>query len=241
MGRKSSFAGVYMFYHIYNHKVYIGESGNVLRRLNEHRCSETSSVYKNGVSNFIPIILESEFADIRLRDPNYRSDREAYYIRKFKATDPDYGYNNMGKQWHMKKKDWIYEDRDPLADKSKRFKTINKLKKSNPILMYNVIDESVMMFLSKRSCGDFLGKDRAIISRATVRGRQHEIYIFYDIRPESRMEIAKKTLSKKKKAATNNNLPAKTMKQYKRGLKRVNEYCEYWGLPTIDLSELDID
>ena len=55
------------------------------------------------------------------------------------------------------------------------------------------------------------------------------------------MEIAKKTLSKKKKASTNNNLPAKTMKQYKRGLKRVNEYCEYWGLPTIDLSELGID
>ena len=86
-----------------------------------------------------------------------------------------------------------------------------------------------------------LDKDRAIISRATVRGRQHEIYVFYDIRPESRMAIAKKTLAKKKKASSTNNLSAKTMKQYKRGLKRVNEYCEYWGLPTIDLSELDID
>ena len=241
MGRKSSFAGVYMFYHIYNHKVYIGESGNVLRRLNEHRCSETSSIYRNGVSNFIPIVLESEFTDSKLKDPNYRSDREEYYIRKFNATDPDYGYNNIGKQWHMKKKDWIYEDRDPLADKSKRYKTINNLKKSNPIFMYNTIDESVMVFLSKQSCGSYLGKDRSIISSATVHGRQHGIYIFYDVNPESRMEIAKKTLTRKKNATSANNLSAKTLKQYKRGLKRINEYCEYWELPTINLSKLDID
>lgn len=46
MGRKSSFAGIYLLHNIYNSKVYIGESGNVLRRLSEHRCSTNSPIYK---------------------------------------------------------------------------------------------------------------------------------------------------------------------------------------------------
>lgn len=241
MGRKSSFAGIYLLRNIYNSKVYIGESGNVLRRLSEHRCSTNSPIYKNGASNFVPIILESEFTEPRTLDPNYRSDREEYYIRKFKANDPKHGYNIKEKQWHMKKQDWMHEDQaNPKQNKIKFHKNSTKIKKSNPILMYNTIDESVMMFMGKQSCGKFLDKDRAIISRATCTGKKHEVYYFYDVDPQSRFKIAEKTLTRKINASSTNNISAKTLKQYIRGLKRVNEYCEYWKLPTINLSALGI-
>lgn len=81
MSRKNSFAGVYMFLNVYTKKVYIGESRNILRRLVDHRCTSNSIIHQLGVNNFVPVVLESEFTDPKLKDPEYRSKREAHYIK----------------------------------------------------------------------------------------------------------------------------------------------------------------
>ena len=83
MGREKSFAGVYMMLHKKNGKMYIGESGNVLRRFVEHRTNKNSIIYKLGSENFVPIVLESSITDERLLDADYRSKREAFYIEKY--------------------------------------------------------------------------------------------------------------------------------------------------------------
>lgn len=240
MSRKNSFAGVYMFLNVYTKKVYIGESRNILRRLVDHRCTSNSIIHQIGVNNFVPIVLESEFTDPKLKDPEYRSKREAYYIKKYRATDPEYGYNCWPKQIHTKKSknDMLYNESFLMCGKVNKPKSKkSRIKQSTPILMYDTLDDSVVMFWGKRSCGDVINSDRGTVARATIHGKKHRHFYFYEVDGARRLAQVREVYNYKMNADDSNNLSLKSLKEYMKGLKHVNKFCKKWELPVIDLSE----
>lgn len=88
--------GIYKITNIKNNKVYIGQSVNIEKRWREHiyafRRGDHTNVYfqrawnKYGEENFIFEIIE----ECLIENLN---DKESFYILKFQATNPQYGYN----------------------------------------------------------------------------------------------------------------------------------------------------
>lgn len=231
MGRTSSFAGVYMLMNLDERKAYIGESGNVLRRITEHSADSRSIVCKLGHENFVPIILESSITDSRLNDPDYRSEREAYYIKMCQSDDPRFGYNTLKKQWHTR--------RSLIEGPSKRFNQIlTNIQKGTAILVYDTDNKSVMMFFSKKAFADEYGADRSIIARALITGKRYKQYQIYPLNGSQRIENAKLVLFKKMNATSKNGLAQRTIDRYIAGLYACNDFCSQYNLPVVDLSDI---
>jgi len=231
MGKLKSFAGVYMLYNTVNGMKYIGESGNVLRRLTEHKTDSNSPIHQIGSECFVPIILESEYNDVRLLNKDYRADREAHYIAKFKTDNPRYGYNTLSKQWHSKM--------TPIQrGTDKRTQMIMNFTKSDPIIMYDTDTKGTWVVLSKKSAGQYLSKDRSHISRSMKTGKRVEQYLFFELNANKRRKRAEEVVYAKLHSTSRNNLSKKSLVRYRQGLIDVNIFCEEWNLPTIDLRDL---
>lgn len=86
--------GIYKITNQINNKVYIGQSVNIKKRFNQHKCAardgENSYFYqalrKYGVENFSFEVLE-ECPKEKLNE------REIYWIEYFHSTDRSKGYN----------------------------------------------------------------------------------------------------------------------------------------------------
>lgn len=231
MGREKSFAGVYMMLHKKNGKMYIGESGNVLRRFVEHRTNKNSIIYKLGSENFVPIVLESSITDERLLDADYRSKREAFYIEKYKTDQEKHGYNILSIQYHTKK--------DILEKHTIRFnQIIANIQKGKNILVYDTDTGEVFMCLSRQSFASLMDTDRSIIARAVITGKRYKQYNLYALDPELRMNYATKIIDKKVHNRGKNGKAEVSLKRYRKGLKATNEFCKKWDLPTIELDSL---
>lgn len=228
MGRKESFAGVYMLVEMGTGKFYIGESANVLRRITEHTTSKNSPMYHK---NVIPIILESSLVDDRLFDANYRSDREEYYIEKFNATSSGIGYNTLAKQWHTK--------RSNLISAQARFNQLREnIRKGSPIIVYDSDSKECFIYISRKSFANDLGLDRSIIARSVKTGKRVRQFHVYDLDPDERIKYASDIIERKTTAKPGNGFAKRSLKTYRKGLIASNEICEYFGLPTIELKSL---
>ena len=94
---KEKICGIYKIIHKPSGKVYIGRSVDICQRAKSHLISAKSKrtcavglsikMIKLGPDNFMVSILEYTQID-RLNE------REAYYIRKHKSTNPDFGFNH---------------------------------------------------------------------------------------------------------------------------------------------------
>lgn len=89
-------SGIYQIKNVINNKVYVGSSINLKNRLNTHKYTLKhnnhfnnhlqSSYNKHGVENFIFEIIEECDKEVLL-------ERENYWIKNFRATDKNFGYN----------------------------------------------------------------------------------------------------------------------------------------------------
>ena len=91
---------VYRITNNINGMIYVGRTNNIKRRIKEYRCKSKSphkkkakfkiilEMYKYGFKNFTFDILEDDLAF------EQSCDREAYWIKKLHAKDPNIGYNS---------------------------------------------------------------------------------------------------------------------------------------------------
>lgn len=95
--------GIYAIECKVNGKIYIGKSINICRRLIQHKCNLTSKTFikkstnralykdvqKYGWGNFECYIIEQ----FPLPIEDLIADRELHWMRQFRTTDPNFGYN----------------------------------------------------------------------------------------------------------------------------------------------------
>ena len=89
-------SGIYQIYNLVNGKTYIGQSMNIHRRIINHYNSLQNNRHFNthlqgawnyyGSESFVFNVLE--YCNIE-----FLNEKEIYYIKKYNATDPHYGYN----------------------------------------------------------------------------------------------------------------------------------------------------
>ena len=96
--------GVYCIRNIINNKVYIGQSVNIKRRWKKHRSELNRNTHNNKqLQNAWNAYGEESFEFVVLEECEEKDlDRiEIYYIKKYNATNRDYGYCEMdGGQEH---------------------------------------------------------------------------------------------------------------------------------------------
>jgi group I intron endonuclease len=95
-------AGVYKITCMINDKSYIGKSVNILKRMNAHKnCKKPDqkmsyfheAILKYGWDSFTVEILESFPVFDKQKDNVKLLEREAFYIKKYRTTDKNFGYN----------------------------------------------------------------------------------------------------------------------------------------------------
>lgn len=258
MARATQVAGIYRVTHKETGKVYIGESSNIPSRLSTHRNAKSmlrtkkmedipvidQAIINDGVDAFQWDLLESNITDPRLSDNIYRGERETWYIEQYDSENPEKGYNRT----HH----YVPRDKSQVIPKIKKRKGVKtkmstKLYKSDPILAYDLDDDTTMMYLGKKSFADLHNIDRAIVARAVKGGKRWNHFLFYPTMPEVfAMTVYNVVFTKATAESTNGNaIPA--LKRYLKGLKSVAKFSEKWGLelpdyqPIVDEALADAD
>lgn len=251
MARTYQVAGVYRITNKATGKVYIGESLNLTDRMSVHRNAKSmlrrmkmedipaidQAIINEGVDAFQWDILESSITDIRLSNIEYRRDREAWYIKQYDSTDPEKGYN-LYKRNHSTKL---------RKRKGVKTKMSTKLYKSNPILAYDLDDNTTMMYFGKKSFAELHNIDRGIIARATKHGKRWNHFLFYPAVPELFATTVYNVVFDKSTSDAINGAVAPALERYLKGLKSVAKYSEKWGLdlpdyqPIVDEALADAD
>lgn len=241
MGRKNPIAAVYMLKNTITDKVYIGETVNFVDRMSWYKSIPNrankynkrpicQAILKYGFESFISTILLSDKDDPKLKDYLYRTKKEAEYIKKYRADNPKYGYNVESETIRYK----------GGRKHGSKCSASTRLLKSDPIFVYDKNDKSVVMFLGKKSFGDYIGKSRAIIARCVSNGKATSHYYIFSVDYTERFKNAKKIIEQKIAASsTDRTGKAKnTLSKYITALKAVNEYCKFWGYEQIDIDQL---
>lgn len=101
-------SGIYCFVCKVNDKKYVGQSVNLLERYAKHKGGYSGAVKlvraiaKYGWENF-------EWEVLELCPPEQLTDREEYWIREFKTTSDEFGYNIHERQEQPKHMQWSEE------------------------------------------------------------------------------------------------------------------------------------
>lgn len=101
-------SGIYCFVCKINDKKYIGQSVNLLDRYGKHRRKLSGAlklvraIAKYGWENF-------EWEVLELCSPEQLTDREEYWIKEFKTTSDEFGYNIHERQEQPKHMKWSEE------------------------------------------------------------------------------------------------------------------------------------
>jgi predicted GIY-YIG superfamily endonuclease len=190
---------IYMLKNIIDNKVYIGQTVNLKRRMNEHKNRKPSSsrrynflltkiINEVGYENFETIILDSAF------NPKELNEKEKYYIEKYKSYDPEFGYNSRKGDLKEKLNDTTRE----LMKKSHiglKEKAETKRKKSNKIIA--IKDNEFIIADSGKLFGDYIGMSKDKVKKALRNQcRIKEYYVFY-FDEEKRKSINKKSKNEK--------------------------------------------
>lgn len=251
MARTYQVAGVYRITNKATGKVYIGESLNLTDRMSMHRNAKSmlrhmkmenipvidQAIINEGVDAFQWDILESSITDIRLSNIEYRRNREAYYIEQYDSTDPEKGYNQSKRNYGIKLR----------KRKGVKTKMSTKLYKSNPILAYDLDDNTTMMYFGKKSFAELHNIDRGIIARATKHGKRWNHFLFYPAVPELFATTVYNVVFDKSTSDAINGAVAPALERYLKGLKSVAKFSKKWGLelpdyqPIVDEALADAD
>lgn len=240
MARKNPVAAVYMLKNTKNDKVYIGETTNVSDRKSYYKNTAkrdvkytsnpiSQAIIKDGFDNFEFIIIVDSNEDPALWNDQYRTLLESANIAKYNSTDPEFGYNVLNSKHHTGRM---------LRNCGFKTKPSTKLKKSDPILVYDFDADDVWLYFGKKSFADDLGLDRATISHCAKRGGSVRHYLVYEVNPEKRAQYAKEVIHRKTHAKSINFLSQKSVKRYLKGLRKTNKFCKHWGLPEVDIDEI---
>lgn len=140
-------AGIYMIRNIKNGKVYIGATNNIQKRFTRYIQNYThyspskwdcarmieKTIHDEGWENFEFIILDE---GPEYHDPIYRSRREMEYATKYRAIDPQFGYNStIGG-------DVSYSRSEPKTETKLRLSPKEKCKHM-AMFLYDTFDDSV--------------------------------------------------------------------------------------------------
>lgn len=159
--------GIYRIKNKVNGKVYIGQSKNILKRLQYYYWSATTDhdypdtireitleMRKFGVDNFdFDIIAQGP----KYKNTQYRLQAEIKFIAMYHANDPRYGYNkSAGGEY------------SPGFSRQQSF--TERLNRAKPTFLYNTENESVMLYMfGAKAIADDFGCDKAITSHALNR------------------------------------------------------------------------
>ena len=254
MSRTNPVSVVYMLTNTVTNKLYIGETFDFVERMSHYRTVERrynrgkrdtltpveAAICKYGFDSFTQSILLSSDEDPDLRVLAYRRGKEAEYISKYNATDPDIGYNVL------------YENNSLHPRKPGRPNPCSpetRVLKSDPILVYDRNDGSVMMYLGAQSCAGILGiSDRSIIISAIKKGKTIHGRSFYKLSFSQRLDTAMEVIAKKAnghmhagKWCKGGALAKKSLESYIEGLVAVNDWCIKFGYECIDVDSIMSD
>ena len=176
MSAKDKIPGIYMIRNRLNNKVYIGSTNNLQKRFKQYMWATASDstytettrtivseIKQYGWDNFEFTILEAGESCFDEADRGYK---EIEYIMKYRAIDPDYGYNLT------------------MGGESGAFnpKLKNKLKPSVFMILYDIKHDTLMLYLNGyKQIAKELKLDPAGIITAAKRGTiiQNRYVVYY--------------------------------------------------------------
>ena len=166
---------VYLILNTINNKVYIGSATGHYRRKGQHFYMLRRGIHYNKhlqsswnkykENNFKFNVLEF------IENVNELVEKEEFYIKKFKATMPKYGYNhrdacnsNLGNKWSKQSKQKFSESKKgkPTGLDYEKIAKIN----SKPVKGINKTTGKEIIFNSIKEAGEFLKINRTCISKA---------------------------------------------------------------------------
>lgn len=183
-------AGVYLIRNKRNHKIYVGQSKDILKRFRQYEWGSTTdrdytetahpitkAIREEGIENFEFAIVE------RSNDLQKRVQLEAEYIKKYKSDDPEYGYNESsgGEIGHH-------------ASREQKFR--ERIRRADPVFLYNIETEETFLYLSgAKGVADEFGTSKDIVSHVVNRGLafQRKYYVI-PARKDKRDEVLAKRL-----------------------------------------------
>lgn len=191
---------IYILKNKLNGKVYIGQTVDYYRRMNEYknRKSSTSKSSKYGIMEEIEKVGFENFESGIVKEctKDELDYYEMYYIGKYKSYVKSYGYNSS--HLNKKKKKTLTKDTKKKMSKAHtglKEESETKRKKSNKV--YAIKDKEFIISDSGKLLGDYLGKSKDYIKNCLRQPSSVSGYLVYYADPEKRKEIKLKMLSKR--------------------------------------------
>lgn len=155
-------AGIYKITNLKNNKVYIGQSKHLRHRISDYVNIHTKSnmnhpiaeaIKKDGTDNF-------KFEILHICENDKLSAMEEFYIKKFKATDDKYGYNQIMHTTGVKDstRNNMRKSHTGLKESAE-----TKRKKSNIIFIFSPDHKQLIISDSGKLFGDYIGKSKDMI------------------------------------------------------------------------------
>ena len=200
MAKREKICCIYMLKNKSNGKVYIGQTVDYHRRMNEYKNRKSSvsksakykimqEIEKYGFDNFESSVLK----ECEREELDYY---EMFYISKYKSYVKSRGYNSF--HWNKKKNQTLGEDTRKKMSKSHTGLTESpetKRKKSN--IVYAIGEKYFVISDSAKLLGVFFGKSKDYIKNCLRQPSSVDGYLIYYADPTKRKEIKEKMLKKK--------------------------------------------
>ena len=170
--KSGNIACIYRLTSVITHKIYIGQTRSLTRRLCEYRKAfrQPSQRRQKWIREYLPdhkgIDFDVEFiVDVleEVSDNNKLNERERYWIDKLNSTDPDIGYNT--------KPGGGVNPNDNNVSSVYKYALVNKSKHSvKGVYVYDLDTDSVITYLSVSSAAKRIGIDLAGLSSCITKG-----------------------------------------------------------------------
>lgn len=216
-------AGVYLIRNKRNHKIYVGQSKDILKRFRQYEWGSTSdrdysetthpvtvAIREEGIENFEFAIVE------RSNDLHERVRLEAEYIKKYKSDDPEYGYNETrgGEPGHSWSREQNFRER---------------IRRADPVFLYNIETEETFLYLSgAKGVADEFGTSKDIVSHSVVQclAFKYKHYVI-PARKDKRDEVLKKRLKQLEDSAKAPDVSKRVVSRTTNNAKRIKKAFAY--------------
>lgn len=185
---------IYKITNIKNDKVYIGQTINFRKRLSDYMTAHKKDNSKIQMYN----VIKSEGTDnftieiIKTCNENELNYYETYYIKKYNACNPNYGYNKMITNSNNSK---LSRKRKSLAHNGLKESNKTKRKKSN--IIYACKGEKLFICDSGKLFGDYIGVSKDYVKNCLKQPSKLKGWRVYYSSYEKRQEIRKKMYKKR--------------------------------------------
>ena len=195
--KEEKICGIYKIQNKKNGKIYIGQTVDFTRRVNEYRNRKASEM-KSSLYYVMEIIENEgfEYFDIELIYPcleNELDKYEMFYINTYKSYLPDIGYNSF----HLDENGKLVvnertRERMRLSHIGLKETNDTKRKKSKKIIALDDISGLLIISDSAKLFGDMINTDRSVISACIKNARPIYGYYLYYYDEKYRNEILDK-------------------------------------------------